>query len=76
MGKDTKGSAIIPTLLTGAAVYFGLNNDSNKLGDITKQALSRMIDDQAQTPAQPRHENRRNRGNRRFNRQHKKNHKQ
>lgn len=46
MGNDFKENAIIPTLLAGAAVYFGLTRNSDKLGDVTKTAVSRLVDDQ------------------------------
>lgn len=52
---DEKGSIVLPTLLTGAAIYFGLSKQSNQLGDLTREAVSRMIDDQTGTkrPQQP-----------------------
>jgi hypothetical protein len=33
-------------LLAGAALYFGLTRNSGKLGDVTKTAVSRLVDDQ------------------------------
>lgn len=46
MGNDFKENTIIPTLLAGAAVYFGLTRNSDKLGDVTKTVVSRLVDDQ------------------------------
>lgn len=47
MAEDNKGSAIIPSLLAGAALYFGLSKNSGELADIAKEALSRVVDDQS-----------------------------
>jgi hypothetical protein len=59
MGKELKENAIIPTLLAGAAVYFGMTRNSSKLGDVTKMAVSRLVDDQVSrnTGGQPKPNN-------------------
>jgi len=46
MREQAKTEAIIPTLLAGAAVYFGLSKNSGTLADLAKEAVSRMINDQ------------------------------
>jgi hypothetical protein len=46
MSRDENGSYVIPTLLAGAALYFGLNKKSNVLADITQAAVERTIRDQ------------------------------
>jgi hypothetical protein len=46
---------LVPALLAGAAVYFGFKGKGNVLGDITKEALNRVINDTVEnreTPAQ------------------------
>jgi len=46
MSKDENGSYVIPTLLAGAALYFGLNKKSNALADLAHAAVERTIRDQ------------------------------
>jgi len=46
MSRDENGSYVIPALLAGAALYFGLNKKSNALADITQAAVERTIRDQ------------------------------
>ena len=46
MGSHNKKNPIVSSLLAGAAMYFGLTGDSDQLGDLTKTAVSRVIDDQ------------------------------
>ena len=40
-------NAVIPTLLAGAAVYFGLVKKGASLGDLAKEAVNRVISDQS-----------------------------
>ena len=47
MSNDENGSYVIPTLLAGAALYFGLNKKSNMLADLAQAAVGRTIEDQA-----------------------------
>jgi hypothetical protein len=46
MSKDVNGSYVIPTLLAGAALYFGLNKKSNILGNLAHKAVELTIQDQ------------------------------
>ena len=44
--NDKKNHFLLPALISAAAVYFGLRKNSEKLGNITKSAVSMAIDDQ------------------------------
>jgi hypothetical protein len=46
MGDENKNNAIIPGLLAGAAIYFGLTNNAGRLADLAQSAMSRVISDQ------------------------------
>ena len=63
--SDQHGSGILPALLTGAAIYFGMNRKSGDLHDLTKEAVSRVIDHQSGNEAKPRHHQHRNNVHRR-----------
>ena len=52
MGSHNKKNPIVSSLLAGAAIYFGLTGDQEQLGDITKTAVSRVVDDQVVRNAQ------------------------
>ena len=60
--SEKKSSSIIPTLLAGAAVYFGLNQKGSDLGDLAKEAVSRVVDDQAGVTKKHRRSQRRRAG--------------
>ena len=44
MNQKAKQS-LVPALLAGAAVYFGIKGKGSCLGDLTKEAVNRMIND-------------------------------
>jgi hypothetical protein len=46
MTEENKYAAVLPSLLAGAAIYFGLSKKSTAIGDLTKEALNRVVDDQ------------------------------
>ncbi len=44
--NDNKNHFLLPALISAAAIYFGLRKKTEKLGNITKSAVSMAIDDQ------------------------------
>jgi len=46
MSDENKNNSIISGLLAGAAIYFGLKNNADRLGDLAQTAVSRVISDQ------------------------------
>lgn len=51
MSKDISG-AIVPAILAGAAAYFGIKGKGGSLGDLAKDAICRVINDQTPAPMQ------------------------
>lgn len=49
MSKDLSG-AIVPAILAGAAAYFGVKGKGGSLGDLAKDAICRVINDQSSEP--------------------------
>jgi len=49
---------IIPALLTGAAVYFGIKRQGNSLADLAKIAVGRVVDQETGQRAPKQQQNR------------------
>lgn len=50
MSRDISG-ALVPAILAGAAAYFGVKGKGGSLGDLAKDAICRVINDQTPEPA-------------------------
>lgn len=50
MSEKNSEGLLVSSLLAGAAVYFGLTSRGNALGDLAKEAVNRVINDQVQQP--------------------------